>query len=104
MKGDGGIFLKEGRRSGSGREGGSGEAEKKDREPLRLHENEVSQRCRALCPRGILSLSRPPSSMYFDEDGDLAHEFYNEQRVEVKSGVVRWVMRKVSSAHLTPQV
>ena len=42
--------------------------------------------------------------MFFDEDGDLAHEFYTEQRVEVKAGVVRWVMRKVSSAHLTPQV
>jgi hypothetical protein len=41
--------------------------------------------------------------MFFDEDGDLAHEFYTEQRVEVKAGVVRWVMRKVSSAHLTPQ-
>ena len=42
--------------------------------------------------------------MYFDEDGDLAHEFYTEQRVKVKSGVVRWVMRKVSSSQLTPQV
>ena len=44
------------------------------------------------------------SSMYFDEDGDLAHEFYVEQRVQVKAGVVRWVMRKVSPSNLTPQV
>ena len=44
------------------------------------------------------------SSMYFDEDGDLAHEFYVEQRVQIKAGVVRWVMRKVSPSNLTPQV
>ena len=42
--------------------------------------------------------------MYFDEDGDLAHEFYTEQRVKVKAGVVKWVMRKVSTSELTPQV
>ena len=42
--------------------------------------------------------------MYFDEDGDLAHEFYTEQRVQVKAGVVRWVMRKVTSDKLIPQV
>ena len=44
------------------------------------------------------------SSMYFDEDGDLAHEFYTEQRVQVKSGVVRWVMRKVHASDLISQV
>lgn len=42
--------------------------------------------------------------MYFDEDGDLAHEFYTEQRVQVKAGVIRWVMRKVTSDKLIPQV
>ena len=44
------------------------------------------------------------SSMYFDEDGDLAHEFYTEQRVQVKAGVVRWVMRRINASKLTPQV
>ena len=34
------------------------------------------------------------SSMYFDEDGDLAHEFYQEERVTAPSGgPVRWRMR-----------
>ena len=42
-------------------------------------------------------------SMYFDEDGDLAHEFYQEERVVNSAGVVRWAMRRVFD-NLTPQV
>ncbi len=42
----------------------------------------------------------PFSSMYFDEDGDLAHEFYEE--VMSKKGKKR-KMRKISSKVLTPQ-
>merc|ERR1719414_94893 len=38
--------------------------------------------------------------MYFDEDGDLAHEFYEE--VMSKKGKKR-KMRKISSKLLTPQ-
>ena len=37
--------------------------------------------------------------MYFDEDGDLAHEFYEE--VTKRGGVRK--MRKVNSKQLTPQ-
>jgi len=44
-----------------------------------------------------------PSSMYFDEDGDLAHEFYCEERVETRLGEVIWSMRKIVD-HLRPQV
>lgn len=40
--------------------------------------------------------------MFFDEDGDLAHEFYTEVRSQV-SGVVTWTMKRVFE-HLTPQV
>eukprot|EP00731_Ephydatia_muelleri_P021561 Em0014g152a len=39
--------------------------------------------------------------MFFDEDGDLAHEFYTEVRSQV-SGVVTWTMKRVFE-HLTPQ-
>ncbi len=39
-----------------------------------------------------------------DEDGDLAHEFYQEKRVRNKKGVVRWTMQRVNNAHLMPQV
>ena len=42
-------------------------------------------------------------SMYFDEDGDLAHEFYQEERVTSPSGVVRWRMKKIFD-RLSPQV
>ncbi len=51
----------------------------------------------------IVSFSVCPSSMYFDEDGDLAHEFYQEARVVSKSGVVRWSMKRIFN-NLTPQV
>lgn len=36
--------------------------------------------------------------MYFDEDGDLAHEFYEEVK---KKGKVK--MKRVNQKHLTPQ-
>jgi hypothetical protein len=39
--------------------------------------------------------------MYFDEDGDLAHEFYEEVLPKKRGGVRR--MRKVSSKQLMPQ-
>ena len=39
--------------------------------------------------------------MYFDEDGDLAHEFYEEVIPKRKGGHRK--MRRVSSKHLTPQ-
>jgi hypothetical protein len=39
--------------------------------------------------------------MYFDEDGDLAHEFYEEVMPNKHGGVRR--MRKVSSKQLLPQ-
>ena len=39
-----------------------------------------------------------------DEDGDLAHEFYQEKKVRNKKGVVRWIMQRISTAHLVPQV
>ena len=42
-------------------------------------------------------------SMYFDEDGHLAHEFYREEKVTSPSGVVRWKMKKIFR-HLSPQV
>ena len=38
--------------------------------------------------------------MYFDEDGDLAHEFYEE--VPKKKGVGKR-MKKIHYKHLTPQ-
>jgi len=38
-------------------------------------------------------------SMYFDEDGDLAHEFYEEVRKRGGSSK----MKRVSSKHLIPQ-
>lgn len=43
------------------------------------------------------------SSMYFDEDGDLAHEFYEEERLTSSTGVVRWCMKRVID-NLMPQV
>ena len=43
------------------------------------------------------------SSMYFDEAGDLAHEFYCEERRRTRSGKVSWHMRKIVD-HLRPQV
>lgn len=55
------------------------------------------------CIKSSLPPSFSLSSMYFDEDGDLAHEFYLEERVVLKSGVVRWVMRR-TFRNLTPQV
>ena len=42
-------------------------------------------------------------SMYFDEDGDLAHEFYHEVRVTGPSGVVRRRMEQIFD-RLIPQV
>ena len=41
------------------------------------------------------------SSMYFDEDGDLAHEFYEE--VMPKKGKGRRKMKKINCKFLTPQ-
>ena len=42
--------------------------------------------------------------MYFDEDGDLAHEFYQEERMIAPSGgPVRWRMRQIFD-RLIPQV
>ena len=40
-------------------------------------------------------------SMYFDEDGDLAHEFYEEVMPKKRGGLRR--MRKINSKHLVPQ-
>ncbi len=60
----------------------------------------------------LFSLS---SSMYFDEDGDLAHEFYEEEEVVLPPGGGRGgggggggerrrrEMRRVSHRRLTPQ-
>jgi hypothetical protein len=39
--------------------------------------------------------------MYFDEDGDLAHEFYEEVAPKRRGGTRR--MKKINSKHLTPQ-
>ena len=41
--------------------------------------------------------------MYFDEDGHLAHEFYQEERVTGPSGGIRWRMRQIFD-RLVPQV
>lgn len=41
--------------------------------------------------------------MFFDEDGDLAHEFYQEEMVVNSAGVVRWAMKRVFR-NLRPQV
>ena len=41
--------------------------------------------------------------MYFDEDGDLAHEFYQEEKVTGPSGGVRWRMKQIFD-RLIPQV
>ena len=41
-------------------------------------------------------------SMYFDEDGELAHEFYEEVLPKKKGGKRK--MRKVDSKNLVPQV
>ena len=43
-------------------------------------------------------------SMFMDEDGHFAHEFYREKKVRSKRGVVRWIMEKITSSHLIPQV
>ena len=40
-------------------------------------------------------------SMYFDEDGDLAHEFYEEVMPKRKGGRRR--LRRVQAKHLKPQ-
>lgn len=42
--------------------------------------------------------------MYFDEDGDLAHEFYEEYRIQSPQGVVRWTMRLLHHEGIRPQV
>ena len=41
--------------------------------------------------------------MYFDEDGDLAHEFYEQRVIKKKKGRRRVVMCKCSD-NLIPQV
>ena len=47
------------------------------------------------------------SSMFLDEDEDLAHEFYEECRVldrpECLEAVVRWTMRRIKK-NIRPQV
>ena len=48
----------------------------------------------------FLSLVR--SSMFFDEDGHLAHEFYEECQVHSEYGV-RWSMKRIYNK-LVPQV
>lgn len=54
----------------------------------------------------ITSLVNIPSSdfrsMYFDEDGDLAHEFYEEVLPKRRGGTRK--MRRVNSRNLVPQV
>ena len=40
--------------------------------------------------------------MYFDEDGELAHEFYEEVLPKKKGGTRK--MRRVNSRNLVPQV
>ena len=40
--------------------------------------------------------------MYFDEDGELAHEFYEEVLPKKKGGARK--MRRVNSRNLVPQV
>ena len=42
--------------------------------------------------------------MYFDEDGDLAHEFYEEYRVQSECGLTRWTMRRLIHNGIRPQV
>ena len=39
-----------------------------------------------------------------DEDGHLAHEFYREKRVKNRRGVVRWIMERINTTQLIPQV
>lgn len=46
----------------------------------------------------------PYSSMFFDEDGDLAHEFYEECRTKSEQGSVRWTMRRLLHNGIRPQV
>jgi hypothetical protein len=42
--------------------------------------------------------------MYFDEDGDLAHEFYEEVVLpKSRGGACSRVMKRVSHRRLTPQ-
>ena len=44
------------------------------------------------------------SSMFLDEDEDLAHEFYEEYRIlDHAESVVRWTMRRIKD-NLRPQV
>lgn len=42
------------------------------------------------------------SSMYFDEDGDLAHEFY-EETIVTKNGRKKAKLKRIQK-NLTPQV
>ena len=44
------------------------------------------------------------SSQFFDEDGDLAHEFYEECRIQSNNGPVRWTMRLLKHKGIRPQV
>jgi len=77
---------------GEGAEGGGSGTD------LRLSDGQVA----ALARYGRLPLvySRR-GSMYFDEDGDLAHEFYEEVLPKKRGGASK--MRRVSSKHLIPQ-
>ena len=54
----------------------------------------------------IAKIHNPPityffRSMYFDEDGELAHEFYEEVLPKKDHG--RRKMKKISMKHLVPQ-
>ncbi|XP_064632941.1 tumor suppressor candidate 2-like [Lineus longissimus] len=42
-------------------------------------------------------------SMYFDEDGDLAHEFYEEVSYDGEDDSPRTSMLRIQSHHLRPQ-
>ncbi|XP_003383134.1 PREDICTED: tumor suppressor candidate 2-like [Amphimedon queenslandica] len=64
--------------------------------------------------RGKNAVVRPPfkcnpyvlkrtSSQYFDEDGDLAHSFYEECRVIPGEGPIRRTMRLLSHNGIRPQ-
>jgi hypothetical protein len=46
---------------------------------------------------------RRVSSMFFDEDGDLAHEFYEEHKTQSSTGSVRWTMKKLRHHGIRPQ-
>ena len=62
----------------------------------------VRERCSASIAYVILSCFCVPSSLYFDEDGDLAHEFY-EETVVTKNGRRKSKLKRIQK-NLIPQV